>query len=126
MTRSVLIIGEDPASIDFDSPDMPPGVTAKSIHDGLNGSRDRLIASGVDATILLTNGADTIGAQVAEALAQGRYDVVVIGAGLRVLPDLVEQFEILINTLHHDAPQARIAFNNEPKDSDVAARRQLG
>lgn len=124
MTKSVLIIGEDLASIDFDSRDMPSGVTARSVHKGLDGSRERLIADGVHATILLTNGVDTIGAQVAEALTKRRY--VVIGAGLRVLPTMIEQFEILINTLYRDASQTRIAFDNEPSDSDTAARRQLG
>jgi hypothetical protein len=48
----------------------------------------------------------------------------VIGAGLRTLPGLAKQFERL-NVLHEQAPQAKLAFNSQPDDSDKAALRWL-
>ena len=48
-----------------------------------------------------------------------------IGAGLRTLPGLAKQFERLINVLHEQAPQAKLAFNSQPDDSDKAALRWL-
>jgi hypothetical protein len=36
-----------------------------------------------------------------------------------------EQFERLINVLHEKAPQAKVAFNSQPADSDKAALRWL-
>ncbi len=66
-----------------------------------------------------------IDAQVSEALRERRYDVIVIGAGLRTLPPMVERFERLINVLHEKAPQAKLAFNSQPADSDAAALRWL-
>lgn len=125
MGKSVLIIGEDPAQIDFDAPDAPSSMTAERVMDGLNGSADRLRAGGHEAAILLTRDADTVEAQVGERLGKASYDVVVVGAGLRTLPPMAEQFERLMNVLHRLAPDAKFAFNSRPDDSDEAARRWL-
>jgi hypothetical protein len=38
---------------------------------------------------------------------------------------MAEQFERLINVLHEKAPQAKLAFNSQPADSDKAALRWL-
>jgi hypothetical protein len=111
--KSILIIGEDPAQIDF-------GVMA-----GLNGSVRRLEAAGHSASLLLTKDAETVERQATEALAERSYDVIVIGAGLRTLPPMALQFERLMNVLHEEAPHAKLAFNSQPGDSDVAAMRWL-
>jgi hypothetical protein len=125
MPQSVLIIGEDPGLIDFSAPGAPPGMDADKVLRGLNGSRDRLEHAGHDARILLTKDAETVEAQVSEALRDHHYDVIVIGAGLRILAPMAEQFELLMNVLHEQAPQAKLAFNSQPDDSDTAARRWL-
>jgi hypothetical protein len=91
----------------------------------LNGSRDRLQRLGHDARILLTKDAKTVVSQVTAALRDRHYDVIVIGAGLRTLPPMADQFERLINVLHERAPHAKLAFNNRPDDSDKAALRWL-
>ena len=125
MAKSVLIVGEDPALIDFSAPDAPPDMTEQKVRDGLNGSRDRLRAAGHEAEILLTRDAATIEAQAGAKLRERTWDVIVVGAGLRTLPPMADQFEKLINTIRRDAPNARIAFNSKPDDSDVAALRWL-
>jgi len=125
MGKSVLIIGEDPAEIDFDGPDAPKGISAAKIMDGLNSSLARLRAAGHFATLLLTKDAETVERQATEALGEQRYDVIVVGAGLRTLPPLALQFERLINVLHEKAPHAKLAFNSQPGDSDVAAMRWI-
>ena len=125
MPRSILIIGQDPALIDFSAADAPPNMNADKVMRGLNGSRDRLQRLGHDARILLTRDAETVEAQVSAALRDHRYDVIVIGAGLRTLPPMADQFERLMNVLHERAPQAKLAFNNQPDDSDKAALRWL-
>jgi hypothetical protein len=104
MPQFGLIIGEDPDLIDFSAPDVPPNMDAHKVMEGLNGSRDRLKGLGHEARILLTRDAATVDAQVPEALKESRYDVIVIGAGLRTLPPMAEQFERLINVLHEKAP----------------------
>jgi hypothetical protein len=123
--KSVLIIGEDPHLIDFTAPNAPPDMSAQKVMDGLNGSRERLGRSGYAADILLTRGADSVEDQVSEALQGRSYDVVVVGAGLRTLAPMAAQFEKLMNVLHIRAPDAKLAFNTQPNDSDAAAMRWL-
>lgn len=125
MGKSVLIIGEDPSQIDFDAPDAPKDMSANKVMQGLDGSVARLKAAGQDAALLLTIDADTVEAQATEALRAARYDVIVVGAGLRTLPPMATQFERLMNVLHAQAPQAKLAFNSNPADSDEAALRWL-
>lgn len=125
MGRSILIIGEDPAQIDFDAPDAPKDMSAAKIMDGLTGSLARLETTGHAATLVLTKDAETVERQMTEALARANYDVIVIGAGLRTLPLMALQFERLMNVLHKKAPDAKLAFNSQPDDSDAAAMRWL-
>ena len=54
------------------------------------------------------------------------YDVVVVGAGVRVPPIRLFLFEAVINAIHRAAPTARIAFNTRPDDSAEAALRWAG
>lgn len=125
MPQFVLIIGEDPDLIDFSASGVPPGMNAREVMEGLNCSRDRLKGLGHEVRILLTRDEATVDAQVSEALKESRYDVIVIGTGLRTLPAMAEQFERLMNVLHEKAPQAKLAFNSRPDDSDTAALRWL-
>lgn len=122
---NILIIGEDPAQIDFDADDAPKGMSADKVMDGLNGSVERLEAAGHTARLLLTKDETTVEGQARTALADGAFNVIVIGAGLRTLPPMAAQFEKLINVLHAEAPDARLAFNSNPADSDAAALRWL-
>lgn len=123
--KNVLIIGEDPALIDFDAPDAPKDMSAEKVMAGLNGSVTRLQSAGHDAELLLTRNADSIEAQVRDALQGKNFDVIVVGAGLRTLPLMAEQFERLMNVLSDRSPQSKLAFNSLPHDSDTAALRWL-
>jgi trans-aconitate methyltransferase len=125
MAKSVLIIGEDPQYLDFSAPYLPPGISAEKILAGLNGARDRLLNAGYEARIVLTKDEHTVEAQVSDALKDKSYDVIVVGAGIRLLPPLTAQFERLMNLLHQKAPTSRLAFNSMPDDSDAAALRWL-
>jgi hypothetical protein len=90
MPQSILIIGADPALIDFSAADAPPDMNADKVMRGLNGSRDRLERLGHDVRILLTRDAATVEAQVSATLRDHRYNVIVIGAGLRILPPMAQ------------------------------------
>lgn len=120
---AILIIGEDPASIPAGK--APPGVTPALIMKGLTDSRDTLRAKGHEAEILLTTSADKIEGELVAAVRDKPYDVLVIGAGLRTLPPMAQQFERLMNAIRVYAPHARLAFNSNPADSADAALRQL-
>jgi hypothetical protein len=123
--QSVVIVGEDPALIDFSAPGSPPDMNAEKVMQGLGASQNRLERAGYDVRVLLTKDAETVEAQVSQALRDHPYDVIVIGAGLRILPPMAEQFETLMNVFHEQAPRAKLAFNSQPDDSDKAALRWL-
>jgi len=125
MPQAVLIIGEDPELVDFSAPGVPPNMSAKTVMEGVGAATDRLTGLGHEVGVLLTKDAETVDALVSDGLKERPYDVIVIGAGLRTLPPMLEQFERLINVLREKAPQAKVAFNSRPEDSDKAALRWL-
>ena len=93
--------------------------------DALDADQDRLRAAGYDADLLLTDAGETAAAVVVARLGERRYDCIVIGAGIRVVPRHFELFEMLVDTIHKHAPDTRIAFNTGPDTSLDAARRRL-
>ena len=125
MPQAILIIGEDPELVDFSAPGVPPNMSAQTVMEGVGAATDRLKRLGHEVRVLLTKDAETVDALVSEALKERPYDVIVIGAGLRTLPPMLEQFEKLINVLREKAPRAKLAFNSRPEDSDKAALRGL-
>jgi hypothetical protein len=125
MPQAILIIGEDPELVDFSAPGVPPNMSAQTVMEGVGAATDRLKRLGHEVRVLLTKDAETVDALVSEALKERPYDVIVIGAGLRTLPPMLEQFEKLINVLREKAPRAKLAFNSRPEDSDKAALRWL-
>ena len=125
MPQAILIIGEDPELVDFSAPGVPPNMSAQTVMEGVGAATDRLKRLGHEVRVLLTKDAETVDALVSEALKERPYDVIVVGAGLRTLPPMLEQFERLINVLREKAPRAKLAFNSRPEDSDKAALRWL-
>lgn len=125
VTKRVLIIGEDPAHVDFSDPAIPPGMDAGKVRAGLEIALNKLRDGGREADLLLTTTEAAAGREVERALAGEAYDCVVIGAGLRTIPKATPLFETIMNVVHQRAPQARLAFNLSPEDSAEAAERQL-
>jgi len=125
MPQAILIIGEDPELVDFSAPGVPPNMSVQTVMEGVGAATDRLKRLGHEVRVLLTKDAETVDALVSEALKERPYDVIVIGAGLRTLSPMLEQFERLINVLREKAPRAKLAFNSRPEDSDKAALRWL-
>jgi hypothetical protein len=124
MTR-VLLIGQIPETVDFSNPALPPGMTAQQVHDGLTRAKQQMVDRGWSVDHCLVSPDATAGQAVVAQLAQGPYDCVVIGAGLRVPPPTLLLFEQILNAVHRHAPGATIAFNTRPDDSADAAGRWL-
>ena len=121
MTR-VLYVGQDPATVDFGDPALPPGLSAEKIQAGIELSLRQMRERGWQADFCPVKPDDTAGRAVERALAGG-IDCVVIGAGLRVPPRSLALFERVLNAVHHAAPTAAIAFNTTPEDTaDAVAR----
>ena len=64
---------------------------------------------------------ETAGKTVERYLASAHYACVVIGAGIRLPPQGLALFEVVVNAVHTAAPDAAIAFDTVPEDSAEAA-----
>lgn len=122
--KTVLTIGLDPELIDVSSSAFEGNsVSAETIRGGLKAGEDKLNGLGHDAETLLIDFGETAEAVVRARLVGKAYDCIVIGAGIRTLPEHFLLFERLINLIHQAAPLARIAFNTNPADTAEAAQR---
>jgi hypothetical protein len=124
MTR-VLFVGQQPETVDFTDPSLPPGVTVEQIHAGIALALKQMAERGWRADLCLIQPDATAGPEVERRLAGLAYDCVVVGAGIRLPPHSLPIFEAVINAVHKAAPAAVIAFNTRPEDSADAAARRL-
>ncbi len=125
MTKSVLILGQDPDTVDFTDPALPPGLSAEKVHAGLAVARRQLEALGYIVEQCLTDRGERA-AEIVEASLKGKdFACVVIGAGIRLPPKGLHLLEIVINAVHRHAPNTKIAFNTRPDDSGDAALRWM-
>jgi hypothetical protein len=121
--KRVLYVGQDPKTVDFSDPALPPGADAAKIQAGIDLAVTQLTERGWQCDPCMIS-PDDAGIGVLNArLAGVDYDCVVIGGGLRLPPKSLGLFERVLNAVHHGAPKAAIAFNTRPDDTaDAAAR----
>jgi hypothetical protein len=123
--KRVLAVGLDPATVDFSNPALPPGMTAEKIHAGVKLALADFAGRGWHADVCFIKPDESAVPTVERCLAGDVYDCIVIGAGLRLLPNRLVLFEAVVNAIHRAAPQAAIAFNTSPEDSVAAAARWI-
>jgi hypothetical protein len=120
--KKVLLIGLDPRFVDL-SPF--PGLTEERFAASLAAQEQGLRDLGLDARWCLVDRGETAEAVVRAALDAKPYDVVLVGAGVRTLPEHFALFERLVNVIHRHAPQAHLCFNTRPDDTQEAVLRWL-
>jgi len=123
--KSVLVVGLDPALIDFSKPGYPPGMSMAKVLAGIKSSEDELTGLGYSVKTCLTDFGETAEAVVQNQLEQKRFDCVLIGAGVRTNPSNFMLFEKMVNVVHAHAPQAKLCFNQLPSDIADAVKRWL-
>jgi hypothetical protein len=125
--KSALIIGLDPALIDFSSPEFAAfaGMTAAKVLAGITAAQEGLRALGYDVHDCLTDFGETAEAVVKAQLQRQQFDCVLIGAGVRTVPSNFILFEKLINVVHEHAPRSKICFNTKPSDTLEALQRWM-
>jgi hypothetical protein len=124
MTR-VLFVGQQPETVDFSDPSIPPGFNAEKIHAGIAIAMTKMAERKWLADLCLVPPDPTASLLLEKQLATTNYDCVVIGAGIRLPPKSLSLLEAVVNAVHKAAPNARIAFNTRPEDSAEAAVRWL-
>jgi hypothetical protein len=121
----VLFVGQQPETVDFSDPAIPPGFDAKKIHAGIAIAMAQMTERGWQADPCMIPPDATAGPLLEKQLASATYDCVVVGGGLRLPPTSLWLFETVINAVHKAAPNAAIAFNTRPEDTAEAAARWL-
>jgi hypothetical protein len=124
MTR-VLLVGYDPETVDFSNPAYPPGMSVKKVRVGITLALQQMADRGWENDVCYIRPDGTAEQTVERHLASAKYDCVVIGAGVRLPPQSLADFEAIVNAVHKSAPTAAIAFNTRPEDSGDAAARRL-
>jgi hypothetical protein len=84
MTR-VLFVGQQPETVDFTDPMLPPGMNAERINAGIALALKQMAERGWHADLCLLRPDETAGPDVERSLKAQTYDCVVIGAGIRLL-----------------------------------------
>lgn len=121
----VLFVGQEPETVDFSDPSLPPGLNADKINAGIAIAAASLAERGWQADLCMIPPDERAGPMLEQQLASAAYDCVVIGAGLRLPSKTLPLFERVISAIHKAAPDAAIAFNTHPEDTAEAAARWL-
>ena len=118
--KKVLLIGWNPDVVDYSKwPDLTP----EKLIAALEADRNKLNELGYEASLLFIDNAETAFSVVKFALEQESYDCVLIGAGVRTVPEHFIVFECLVNAVLESAPHAKICFNTNPSDTTEAVQR---
>ncbi len=120
--KRVLVIGFEPKSLDYSS---LKDLNADKVMTGLRAEQERGLGLGYDIEMCLfnTNGADID--IISQKLAEKQFDCIVIGAGVRALPEYFFLFEKVVNLVHQNAPASKICFNTNPTDTVEAIKRWI-
>ena len=123
--KRVLFVGQQPETVDFSDPALPPGFDAAKIHAGIAIGMQQMSDRGWHADLCLVRPDESAPEALERQLATTAYDCIVIGGGIRIPPKSLLLFERLLNAVHRAAPKASIAFNTSPPDTADAAARWL-
>ncbi|MHC8346695.1 hypothetical protein [Pseudomonas sp. RT6P73] len=116
----VLIVGWHPSAVDYSK---WPGLTPERLEAAIDADLIKFDALGYTAELGLIESESTAQAALLAQLLERPYDCVLIGAGVRTVPEYLPLFEKLLNTIHQYAPHAQICFNSGPFDSIEAVQR---
>jgi hypothetical protein len=106
--KRVLFIGQQPETVDFSDPALPPGFDAAKIHAGIQTGMQQMADRGWAADLCLVPPDASASETVKQRLAGTGYDAIVIGGGIRIPPKSLSLFERLVNAVHQGGPGAAI------------------
>ena len=110
MTVTAIQIGLDPDVIGYSSADFDENVAG-------------LRAAGYDVDNCLVDSGSTGIDKAQQWLAAKRYDAVLIGAGVRLVPGNTLLFEAIVNAAHVAQPNCRFVFNRAAMSTPDDIRR---
>src|ERR687897_3509776 len=111
--KKVVLIGIDPKLIDS-SMFTNTGWDANRVRAAGQDANKRLMELGYEVQSCLVDLGETAESVVSDILSREKFDCIMIGAGIRILPEHTILFEKLINTIHQKASppsSSKICFN---------------
>lgn len=118
----VLKVGLDASQVDYS---QLSGVTEHGVREGgLAADRD-LEAVGLNVTTCALFKWDVEASLLRAAVRRANFDCVMIGAGLRSVPEHVVLFEKVLEVLRQECSSVPVCFNLGPEDTLAAVRRCL-
>ena len=125
MTVSAIQIGLDPDVIDYSSPDFAPftGLSAETLRKANDDNVAALRRAGYHVDNCLIPFGEAGVAKAGQWLAAGRYDAVLIGAGIRMVAGNTLLFEAIVNAAHTTQPDCRFVFNRAAASTPEDIRR---
>jgi hypothetical protein len=120
--KKVLLIGIDPKLID---PNLSTatGWDANRVRAAAQDTNKRLMDLGYEVQGCLVDLGETAERVVSDTLSREKFDYIMVGAGVRMLPQHTVMFEKIVNTIHQKAPSSKICFNTNPADTVEAVLR---
>lgn len=117
-----LIVGLDPRLLV--DPTLP--VNASRVRENMDAAITELEQAGIQAELFLLEGATAeVIPKLRTALVERTPDAVMIGAGVRLEPELSWLLEMLVNAIIEHAPGVKLCFNEDPESMARAVRRVL-
>ncbi|HUK41849.1 MAG TPA: hypothetical protein VLX11_12410 [Candidatus Acidoferrales bacterium] len=120
--KSVLIMGFEPTLLDYTN---IPHLDAAKVMAALKADEAQLRDLGYEVELCLFDLGETAETVVRDRLKQKHFDCILIGAGVRTIPEYFILFEKLINVVHEHAPQSKLCFNTKPSDTAEAVQRWI-
>jgi hypothetical protein len=123
--KKVLFTGIDPKLIDS-SMTTTTGWDASRVQATAQDANKRLVELGYEVQICLLDLGETAESALSDTLSREKFDCIMVGAGIRALPQHTLLFEKIINTIHQKAPSSsKICFNTNPGDTVEAVLRWM-
>jgi hypothetical protein len=121
--KKVLGIGIDPKLIDSNLA-ITTGWDTNRVKLAVQDANKRLTGLGYELQTCLVDLGETAESVVSETLSREKFDCIMIGAGVRLVPQQTVLFEKIINAVHQKAhPSSKICFNTNPGDTVEAVLR---
>ena len=102
----ILLLGLDPENVDFSDPALPPGMTIEKVRAGVAVALRQFAERGWESDVGYFRPDETAGPMVERHLRSANYDCVVVGAGVRLPPEVLN-YSKSSSTRFEGLPQAR-------------------
>lgn len=121
--KKVLLLGIHPKFIDVNLA-TSTGWDANRVKAIAQEENNKLTDLGYEPQICFIDLGETAESVVSDRLSRENFDCIMIGAGVRLVPQHTVLFEKIINAVHKKAPpSSKICFNTNPGDSAEAVLR---